>query len=144
MSATDELREIVDKTVAALTRLTEGDAEPFNALVSNGPDATVFGAIGGYDSGSDAVKQQTRFVASRFHGSQNLHVEPLAMGLSGDLAYTVWIERGQVRVAGRDDYAPLALRVTHIFRRENGEWKIVHRHGDGVVEKSDVPPARRP
>jgi len=103
----------------------------------------VFGAIGGYDRGGDKVRQQTDFVASRFHGGQNLRFEPLAMGASGDLAYTVWIERGEVRVVGRDDYVPLALRVTHIFRRENGDWKLIHRHGDGVAEKSDVPPARQ-
>ena len=26
--------------------------------------------------------------------------------------------------------APLTLRVTHVYRREDGEWKIVHRHAD--------------
>src|SRR6266508_3188887 len=25
---------------------------------------------------------------------------------------------------------PYTLRATHVFRREDGEWKIVHRHGD--------------
>jgi ketosteroid isomerase-like protein len=25
---------------------------------------------------------------------------------------------------------PYTLRVTHVYRREHGEWKIVHRHGD--------------
>ena len=24
----------------------------------------------------------------------------------------------------------MTLRVTHVYRRENGQWKIVHRHGD--------------
>jgi hypothetical protein len=24
------------------------------------------------------------------------------------------------------------LRVTHVYRREDGAWKIVHRHGDGL------------
>ena len=62
----------------------------------------------------------------------------LVNGASGDLAYTVWIEHGEVRVEGRDDYAPLVVRVTHIFRREDGAWKIIHRHGDPVVEKTEA------
>jgi ketosteroid isomerase-like protein len=26
----------------------------------------------------------------------------------------------------------VTVRVTHVYRREHGEWKIVHRHGDSV------------
>jgi len=33
-----------------------------------------------------------------------------------------------------------AIRVTHIYRREDGEWKIVHRHGD-VLPIDQSPPA---
>jgi ketosteroid isomerase-like protein len=25
---------------------------------------------------------------------------------------------------------PITVRSTHVYRREDGEWKIVHRHGD--------------
>jgi ketosteroid isomerase-like protein len=25
---------------------------------------------------------------------------------------------------------PYTLRVTQVYRREDGEWKVVHRHGD--------------
>ena len=52
-------------------------------------------------------------------------------------------ERSEVRVVGREDYVPLVLRVTHIFRRENGDWKIIHRHGDAVVEQAETPPVRQ-
>jgi ketosteroid isomerase-like protein len=27
---------------------------------------------------------------------------------------------------------PITLRVTHVYRRENGVWKIVHRHSDNA------------
>ena len=48
---------------------------------------------------------------------------------SGDLAYTVGFERGEVSV---DANAPasMTIRVTHIYRRIEGEWYLVHRHAD--------------
>ena len=135
MSPEDELREIMDKTEAALGCLVEGDPEPFKALFSHAPDVTVFGGFGGFARGWEQVSENTSFAAGRFSGRQSFEVELLASGMSGDLAYAIWIERGQVRVVGKEDFAPLVVRVTHLFRREDGAWKLIHRHGDTVVEK---------
>jgi ketosteroid isomerase-like protein len=48
----------------------------------------------------------------------------------GDLAYIVELERFETKVGGADEITPVALRVTSIFRRESGEWKLLHRHAD--------------
>jgi len=48
---------------------------------------------------------------------------------SGDLAYTVGFEEGEVRVDGGPP-SPMTLRVTHVLRRIDGEWRLVHRHAD--------------
>ena len=52
-------------------------------------------------------------------------------------------EHSEARVVGRQDDAPFVLRVTHIFRRENNERKIIHRHSDAVVEQAGTPPVRQ-
>jgi ketosteroid isomerase-like protein len=143
MSTDHALDEIEDRTVAALSRLVAGDPEPFKALYSHKPDVTVFGGFGAYELGWDQVGRNIEFAASRFRGG-HLEIEPLALGASGDLAYTVWIERGKVRVEGRDEPGTLVVRVTHIFRREDGEWKLIHRHGDPIVEKTEAGAAHQP
>ena len=45
------------------------------------------------------------------------------------MAYSLGFERFRASVAGRP-VEPVTVRVTHIYRREDGEWKIVHRHAD--------------
>jgi ketosteroid isomerase-like protein len=62
-------------------------------------------------------------------GVRDYQLEVIAAGVSGDLAYTVGYERSLVSVDG-GPVRPNVLRVTHVYRREDGEWKIVHRHGD--------------
>jgi hypothetical protein len=42
----------------------------------------------------------------------------------------VGFQRASVHLKGRAGEVPFNLRVTELFRREGGEWKLVHRHAD--------------
>jgi ketosteroid isomerase-like protein len=70
--------------------------------------------------------------------SEFCEYEVLAAGSSGDLGYVVAIEHS---VAARHGRPPVefALRVTTVFRREDGACKVVHRHGDGYDESKALP-----
>jgi ketosteroid isomerase-like protein len=138
MTPSDEFGGMIDKVIAAMKRLVSGDAEPYQLLWSRREDVTVLGGFGGYALGWEQVSENTRFAAARFGGAKSFEVKMLSSGMSGELAYTVWIEHGEVRLAGREEYAPIVVRVTHIFRLEEGVWKIIHRHGDAVVEKTEA------
>ena len=131
---TDDFETMLDRTRDALEHLVNGDAAPFLALWSHADDVTVMGGFGAYETGWERVSENARFAAARFRGGQLSGVERLAAGASGDLGYAVWIERGQVRVEGRAEPGPLAVRVTHVFRREDGAWRIIHRHGDPITQ----------
>ena len=48
---------------------------------------------------------------------------------SGDLAYTVGFEHGEAAIDA-DTSQPMPIRVTHIYRRVDDEWRLVHRHAD--------------
>lgn len=130
----DDLQDLIERAKKALGRLVTGDPQPYLALWSQAADVTVMGGFGSYERGWAAVRQNTTFAASRFRGGRLDAFEELAVGVSGDLGYAVWIERGEVVVEGRDVPAPLAVRVTHLFRREAGVWRIIHRHGDPITE----------
>lgn len=121
------LDEMLPRQRAAELALHNGDAEPRLGLWSRVDPVTVFGAKMS-SAGWPDVEQMFRKVASWFSDSTAYEFEVIAAGASGDLAYTVGYERNQVKV----DAEPrtYTLRVTHVYRREDGEWRIVHRHGD--------------
>ena len=52
--------------------------------------------------------------------------------MTAELAYVVEVERLEGRFGGGEDLAPYDLRVTMIFRPEEGAWKVVHRHADRI------------
>ena len=50
-----------------------------------------------------------------------------------ELAFIVEVERFKVKIAGREEVAPVALRTTSILRPEEGIWKVMHRHADPIT-----------
>ena len=98
---------------------------------------TVFGAIKS-GSGWDEVSRLFRWIGSRFSNCTAYRFELVAAGVSSDLAYTVGFEHSSVSIDGVP-IEPYTLRVTHVYRRENGEWKIVHRHADHVPSEQSPP-----
>ena len=137
MTATDSFHQMVARVEIAMTQFITGNPEPLKALWSHADDATVFGGFGAYARGWEQVRSNMDRASARFRGGF-VNFEPLAWGVSGDLAYTVCLEKGVVRLAEREGLSPLAVRVTHIYRREEGSWKLIHRHGDAITEKVEA------
>ena len=65
-----------------------------------------------------------------------------SVGASGDLAYIVAFEHTTASVTGSPSL-PYTLRATTVFRREAGEWKVVHRHADPVASENAAELVRR-
>lgn len=121
------LTEMLPQQRAAEQAIHNGDPAPRLALWSRNDPVTVFGA-GRNGFGWAEIEPLFATVASWFSDSEEYDFEVIAAGASGDLAYTVGYERNRVKVEGVP--TEYMLRVTHVYRREDGRWRIVHRHGD--------------
>jgi ketosteroid isomerase-like protein len=53
--------------------------------------------------------------------------------VTADLGYVVQIERAKAKIGAREEITPYAVRATNIFRHEDGDWKMVHRHADPIT-----------
>ena len=83
--------------------------------------------------GWDRVAATLEHASSQFTDGENVGFETVAKSVTAEFAYVVLIERDRVKVGASEDAAPSALRVTMIFRHEEGEWKVVHRHADPIT-----------
>jgi ketosteroid isomerase-like protein len=134
----DFLATTLARQVEADQALHNGDPGPRLAMWSTQDPMTVFGAMQS-NVGSEEVREVFPWLATRFSNCTDYRFELVAAGVSGDLAYTVGYEHTSVSWDGTP-LDPYTLRVTHVYRREDGEWKIVHRHADSPPIRQ-TPPA---
>jgi ketosteroid isomerase-like protein len=110
--------------------LHNGDPAPRRALWSTNEPVSVLGAW------RNAIGQQEfdellTVLGRTFSDCTSFAVELLACDVVGDLAYTACLEHTSASVNGQP--RTYTLRATQVYRREDGEWKVVHRHGDTVT-----------
>ena len=131
MSFQDEVLPLLQRDIETLH---SGDAEPRKEMWSHTDPVVLFGAA---MSGVGWAEVEPIFdtIAKWFHGSRSLDVEVVAAESSGDIGYVCAIERSEILdpAGATKDYA---LRVTTVFRREDGVWKMVHRHGSPMDDRA--------
>lgn len=130
------LAEMMPRIHEAETALHNGEAGPRFAMWSHTDPVTVFGAA--FTSiGWAEVEPMFERLAAGFSDCSSCEWDVLAADVADDFAYLLAIERTTAAVGDAEPKA-YTLRSTTIFRREDGDWKIVHRHADPLDEAGTV------
>jgi len=132
-----ELHQTIANYRLAQKEFLKGNPQPFKDICSHADDATIMGGFGGYEKGWSAqVEKRYDWASARFAAEEGeQQVENVSLVITPELAYSVDIERTKVRLANAQGFRSMALRVTSIFRLEDGDWKLVHRHADPLVDR---------
>lgn len=113
--------------------ITNGNPEVYKTLYSRRDDVTLANPFGPPARGWSEVSATLDRAAENYRDGEVVGFENISTVIAPDLAYTVEIESYRARVGGAEEIAPVALRVTTVFRHEDGAWKVVHRHADPII-----------
>jgi ketosteroid isomerase-like protein len=133
MSDVEGLDRVVEESHVALDAFARGDAGPIMALYSQKADVTIANPFGPPVRGWAEAAETIARAATHYRDGRALGFDRISEYVTPELAYIVEIEHWESKVGGSSQLAPVTLRVTTVFRPEDGTWKIVHRHADPIV-----------
>ncbi len=135
---TVDFDEVVEQYHLALGEFVKGNPEPAKMMYSHREDVTLANPFGPPVRGWEQVAATVERAASQLRDGEKLGFDIVAKYVTPELAYIVELDHTKARVGGRQDVAPFALRVTTIFRPEDGVWKVVHRHADPITTAQPI------
>ena len=133
MSSTSDFDLAVERTHQAWAAFVTGDPEPAKELYSHGEDVTNANPFGPPVRGWKQVSETLDRAAENWREGVVAGFERVTTYVTRELAYIVEIERYQAKIGGGPEMVPVALRVTSIFRPEEGTWKLMLRHADPIT-----------
>jgi ketosteroid isomerase-like protein len=133
MGTVDDLDQVIERSHLALGEIVNGNPEPLKEMYSHRRDVSLANPFGPPVRGWDEAARTMERALSNYRDGEIVGFENVAKYVTSELAYIVEVERYRARVGGGEDITPVALRVTSIFRPEDGTWRIVHRHADPIT-----------
>lgn len=139
--STADFDEFVQRCHDALKRQTQGDSTALLGLWSRDPDVAFLSPMGGYQLGYEQVSSLLSAAAPTLD-YEDWHADTLVESVGGDLAHTAEIEHFSRRpdpARGSSWPDEVALRVTSVYRRVDGDWRIILRQAQ-MYEELNFPP----
>ncbi|WP_018234690.1 DUF4440 domain-containing protein [Ensifer sp. BR816] len=128
-----ELEKLIEQDHGALDAFVKGNPEPLKELYSRRDDVIIANPFGPPAKGWELAAATMERAATHYRDGEATGFERISEYATPELGYIIEIERFQSKVGGGDKLVPLDLRVTTIFRREEGVWRIVLRHADPIT-----------
>ena len=135
MSAESEVRAASETFYSALNRMAAGEAGTMSGIWSHGAQVTAFHPIGGRDVGWQKISDSFGQVGKIASGGE-IKLTDQIIQIAGDMACETGTEKGYLSLAGLR--ASIDQRVTNVYRREGGTWKMIHHHTDLSPAMMDV------
>ena len=107
-----------------------GKADQLLALSTENDPATFFPPGGQRMQGASVVNASNAKGSKSFAAGSTGRFEVLQSASSGNLAFWSGVHHSKVKMKGKPGAMPMELRTTEVFRVEDGEWKLIHRHAD--------------
>lgn len=129
-----DVRKASEKFYAALNRMGNGQKGAMTDVWAHGPTVTAMHPIGGRSTGWEAVRDSFDQVAD-IAADAKIGIKDQVIQVHGDMAYELGVEHGAFTMAGQP--VRIEHRVTNVYRRDAGGWKVVHHHTDtspGMLE----------
>jgi len=133
MAAADDVDQLIEQYQLALGDFVKGNPETVKKLFSRREDVSLANPLGPPARGWEQVSKTIELAASNFTDGEMVAFEDVTKYVTSELACAVWLERAKVKLGEMEDLAPSTLRVTMVFRPEEGTWKVVHRHADAIT-----------
>jgi ketosteroid isomerase-like protein len=137
LTSDPSLLVFLEQLAEATHQFNVGNAEPYLALLSASEELTLMGAGGGVEKGIAQIAPRLRLITQRRREAAGFEenraeIDYVSIISSDDFAYTAQFERRRLSGAGTANSSN-ELRATHVLRKEDGQWKLLHRQADNLV-----------
>jgi ketosteroid isomerase-like protein len=124
--------DLIARSEKANAALMRGDVDTYLGLITLTKDFTLMSPFGGKPSQGAYTREEWDKIGSFFKNGTMKQELVQAYG-SAEMVVLVIIEHNHGEVGGlpAQDWP---LRVTLVYRREEGEWHLAHRHADALVK----------
>lgn len=124
-----------DQFYSALNTMFTGELAPMIAMWSHANDVTYIGPVGGFQVGWDAVRKDWEAQAAMKLGGK-VTATGMQVTAGRELAVVSNFENGEnLNIKG--EIQKISIRATNLFRKEDGQWKMIGHHVDLLPQMAE-------
>jgi len=133
LKAPPALEAVIAESHEALRKILNGDPSGYAALFADRGDITLGNPFGPFGKGRAEVLKALNNAATKYKHGTVVAVDRVALYGDGRFVCLVEIEHDRAKLGSSSEFSEFAARVTSLYEKTGGRWKLIHRHADPIT-----------